>query len=156
MQYRYFMCINYSEGSLMPLMLTSALLKTIRDGPMPFIEPIANAIVGNVMSLFLAPNFKPHSALLEDQLKTVPDGGESLCGKDRTVADMMIFPLEAGQSKVRVVQDGSPARLGVRICYTREARTSGPCKRPPRLRAASNPICEQRRSELWNWPVGKS
>jgi glutathione S-transferase len=92
--------VHYSEGSLMPLMLTSPLLKTIGDWPMPFfIKPIANAIVGNVTSLFLAPNFKAHYALLEDQLKTVPDGSEYLCGKDLTVADMMSFPLEAGQSR---------------------------------------------------------
>jgi hypothetical protein len=92
--------VHYSEGSIMPLMLTSALLKTIKDEPMPlFIKPIANAIVGKVTSLFIAPNFKAHYALLEDQLKTVLDGSEYLCGRDLTVAEMVSFPLEAGQSR---------------------------------------------------------
>jgi hypothetical protein len=55
--------------------------------------------LGNVMSLFLAPNFTPHYALLEDQLKTVPDGSDYLRGKGLTAADMMSFPLEAGRSR---------------------------------------------------------
>lgn len=82
----------------MPLMLISVLLKSIKDGPVPFfIQPITNAIVGKVTSIFLTPNFKTYYTFLEDQLKIVPDGGELVCGKDLTAADiMMSFPLEAG------------------------------------------------------------
>lgn len=67
----------------------------IKKGLVPFlIRPITHAIAGKITSLFLAPNFKTHYTFLEDQLKTSPDGGEFLCGKDLTAADiLMSFPL---------------------------------------------------------------
>ena len=99
LRYRYYM--HYAEGSIMPLMLVSVIMASIKNGPVPFfIKPITNTIVGKVTSLFLTPNFKTHYAFLEDQLKTSPDGGQFLCGKDLTAADiLMSFPLEAGESR---------------------------------------------------------
>src|SRR5436305_5437106 len=66
--------------------------------------------LGNAMSLFLAPNFTPHYALLEGQLKTVPDGSDYLCGKDHTVAEMMSFPLEAGRTRSGLSKTDGPLR----------------------------------------------
>lgn len=128
LRYRYFM--HYSEGSIMSLMLISILMKSIKDAPVPFfIKPIANAIVGKVTSLFLAPNFKTHYAFLEDQLKTAPEGGEYLCGKDLTAADiMMSFPLEAGQSRSGLSKTDCPLvwayvdRLHQREAYQRSVQ----------------------------------
>jgi glutathione S-transferase len=128
LRYRYFM--HYAEGSIMPLMLISIVMKNIKDGPVPFfIKPITNAIVGKVTSIFLAPNFKTHYTFLEDQLKTAPDGGEFLCGKDLTAADiMMSFPLEAGQSRSGMSQADCPLlwayvdRLHQREAYKRSVQ----------------------------------
>jgi glutathione S-transferase len=106
--YRYFM--RYAERSIMPLMLISVLTRGIKKGPVPFlIKPITHAIVGKITSLFLAPNFKTRYTFLEDQLKTSPDGGEFLCGKNLTAADiLMSFPLEAGQSRSRMLEVDCP------------------------------------------------
>jgi glutathione S-transferase len=58
-----------------------------------------NAIASKVVSLFLKPNFETHYKFLEGQLASSPDGGEYLCGKDFSAADIMMwFPLEAGQT----------------------------------------------------------
>ena len=50
-----------------------------------------------------------HYQFLEDQLATTPDGGEYLCGKEITGADiLMSFPLEAGNSRSGVKQEDYP------------------------------------------------
>lgn len=52
-------------------------------------------------SMFLNENFRTHFGFLESQLKTSPEGGQYLCGKDLTAADiLMSFPLIAGKHKV--------------------------------------------------------
>jgi glutathione S-transferase len=122
--------MHYAEGSIMPLMLISVLMKSIKDGPVLFfIKPITNAIVGKVTSIFLAPNFKTHYAFLEDQLKTAPDGGEFLCGNSLTAADiMMSFPLEAGQTRSGMSETDCPLvwayvdRLHQREAYKRSVQ----------------------------------
>jgi glutathione S-transferase len=69
----------------MTLMAISLLMNIIKNGPAPFfIRPATNAIVGRVVSPFLAPNFKAHHTFLEDQLKISPNRGQFLCGKDLT------------------------------------------------------------------------
>ena len=52
--------------------------------------------------MFLIQNFKTHFGFLELQLKSSPDGGPYLCGKDLTAADiLMSFPLmAAGKRKL--------------------------------------------------------
>ncbi|KAI9709099.1 MAG: hypothetical protein M1820_003545 [Bogoriella megaspora] len=94
-RYRYFM--HYSEGSLMPFLVMSLVMNAIRDGPQPFfVRPITRAITNRVQSTFLAQNVKANFDFLEQQLETSPSGGEFLCGKELTGADiLMIFPLEA-------------------------------------------------------------
>ena len=61
-------------------------------------------MASQVESAFLTRNIDGNLAFLEDQLKTAPDGGPFLCGKDLTAADiLMSFPvIAAGQ---RVLQD---------------------------------------------------
>ena len=66
-----------------------------------FIKPITRGIANRVDSMFLLENYKTHFGFLESQLASSPDGGEYLCGKDLTAADiLMCFPLIAGKSKV--------------------------------------------------------
>ena len=128
LRYRHYM--HYTEGSIMPLMVIWVLVKSIKEGSVPFfIRPITNAIAGRITSLFLAPNFKTHYTFLEDQLKTCPDGGQFLCGKDLTAADiLMSFPLEAGQSRSGMTQADFPLlwayvdRLHEREAYRRSVQ----------------------------------
>jgi len=75
----------------------------IKDGPnVPWlIKPITRGIAGRVETAFLNDNFKTHFSFLNSQLATSPDGGEYLCGKDLTAADiLMSFPLIAGKKKI--------------------------------------------------------
>jgi len=66
-------------------------------------------IAGKISEGFLEPNFKAHFDFLEGQLKTSPNGGGYLCGKDLTVADiMMIFPLEAAKEWASLSQSKHP------------------------------------------------
>lgn len=82
----------------------------IRTAPVPFfIRPVTNSVANRLSSFFLEPNFKTHYAFLESQLKTSPDNGEYLCGKDLTAADiLMSFPLEAGKSRSGMTRESNP------------------------------------------------
>lgn len=56
-------------------------------------------------------------------METSPDGGEYLCGKDITGADILMeFPLEAGRSRSRMTKEAYP-RLSAYIekLHEREA-----------------------------------
>lgn len=65
-----------------------------------FIKPIINGVASKIESSFLQRNFKIHYDFLEGQLASSPDGGNFLCGKDLTAADIMLsFPLEAGKGR---------------------------------------------------------
>ena len=108
LRYRYYM--HYAEGSIMPLNLISILATSIKSSPVPFfIRPITNGIAGKIQSLFLKPNFETTFKFLESQLATSPDGGEFLCGKDLTGADiLMSFPIEAGRSRSGMTREQCP------------------------------------------------
>jgi glutathione S-transferase len=82
----------------------------IKNAPVPFfIKPITNSVASRIQTSFLNDQFKLHYQFLEDQLATSPDGGEFLCGKDLTAADiLMSFPLEAGNSRSGVQREEYP------------------------------------------------
>ncbi|KIW70182.1 hypothetical protein, variant 2 [Phialophora macrospora] len=107
---RYRMLMHYAEGSLMPLMLLSLIVGSIRNAAVPFfIKPITNSVAGKIESSFLRRNFKSHYDFLEGQLASSPDGGDYFCGKDLTAADIMLsFPLEAGQTRSGFTQSQYP------------------------------------------------
>ena len=74
----------------------------LRDSPqIPFfIKPVTGLVVGKFENMFFNPNFKTTWSFLESQISTSPDGGEFLCGKALTGADvLMSFPLIAAKSK---------------------------------------------------------
>ncbi|EXJ87413.1 glutathione S-transferase [Capronia epimyces CBS 606.96] len=127
---RYRMLMHYAEGSIMPLMLMSLLVNRVRNSPVPFfIKPITNGVASKIESSFLQRNFKTHYDFLEGQLATVPDGGNFLCGKDLTAADIMLsFPLEAGQSRSGFSKEQYPKiwayidRLHEREAYKRSVQ----------------------------------
>ncbi|ETI19790.1 hypothetical protein G647_08803 [Cladophialophora carrionii CBS 160.54] len=98
---RYRMLMHYAEGSIMPFMVLSLIVGSIRNAAVPFfIKPITNSVAGKIESGYLQRNFKSHYDFLEGQLSTSPDGGDYFCGKNLTAADIMLsFPLEAGQSR---------------------------------------------------------
>lgn len=53
--------------------------------------------------------YKLHYRFLEEQLATSPDGGEYLCGKEITGADiLMSFALEASNSRSGIKQEEFP------------------------------------------------
>ena len=124
-RYRFFM--HYAEGSIMPLMLMALIVASkayqhvssvfcayhcldIKNSPVPFfIKPITNAIANKINTLFLEPNFKNHYQFLENQLATSPDGGEYLCGREITGADILMeFPLVAGAERSGRTKEAYP------------------------------------------------
>ncbi len=91
-----------------------------------FIKPITNGVANKIISTFLQPQFETHYKFLESQLATSPDGGDFLCGKDLTAADvLMSFPLEAGESRSGMKKEQFPKiwayvdRLHAREAYKR-------------------------------------
>jgi glutathione S-transferase len=61
-----------------------------------FVRPLTRAIANQLIAALCFPNMKKHADLLESYLNTSPDGGEYLCGKDLTGADIMLaYPLIA-------------------------------------------------------------
>ncbi|KAL8696272.1 MAG: hypothetical protein Q9201_007742 [Fulgogasparrea decipioides] len=108
LRYRYYM--HYAEGTLMPYLVTSVLLGAIRARSPFFLKPIANAIAGNVESMFLKPNLGNNFSFLEDQLRSAPDGGGYLCGSKLTGADiLMIFPLSSVKGRFGFTKGKYPA-----------------------------------------------
>ncbi|KAL8965845.1 MAG: hypothetical protein Q9183_003660 [Haloplaca sp. 2 TL-2023] len=108
LRYRYLM--HYAEGTLMPLLVTALLLNTIKAKSPFFIKPIANAIVGNIQSMYLNPNLEQNFSLLEDQVKSAPNGGGYLCGSKLTGADIMLsFPLGAAKGRSTFSKEKYPA-----------------------------------------------
>lgn len=75
-----------------------------------FIKPIANAIAGNIGSMFVRPNLESNFSFLESQLKSAPDGGGFLCGSKLTGADiLMSFPLGAAKGQFGFTKEKYPA-----------------------------------------------
>ncbi|KAL8690922.1 MAG: hypothetical protein Q9218_003735, partial [Villophora microphyllina] len=108
LRYRYYM--HYAEGTLMPYLVIALLLMNIRTKSPFFIKPIANAIAGNIESMFLNPNLKTNLSFLEDQIKSAPDGGGFLCGSKLTGVDiLMSFPLGAAKGRVGFTNAEYPA-----------------------------------------------
>lgn len=67
-------------------------------------RPITSIVASQVEAAFLTRNVEGNLAFLEDQLKTAPEGGPFLCGKELTAADILIsFPIIA--AKQRALQD---------------------------------------------------
>ena len=86
------------------------LLIAIKQSPVPFfIRPVTNGVASKITNMFLQPNFETHFKFLESQLETSPDGGNFLCGRDLTGADiLMSFALEAAESRSGLPKEQFP------------------------------------------------
>ncbi|KAF4550780.1 Glutathione S-transferase-like protein 3 [Elsinoe fawcettii] len=95
LRYRFYM--HYAEGSLMSMLVTRYIFGALTGPEVPFfIKPITKAIVGKMNTMLFDPNMKTNFDFLESQIASSPDGGEYLCGKGLTAADiLMSFPLVA-------------------------------------------------------------
>ncbi|GAB7366892.1 hypothetical protein MBLNU230_g1253t2 [Neophaeotheca triangularis] len=122
MRYRFFM--HYAEGSLMSLMLISVFIDQIAASPVPFfIKPVTRGIADKVYNLYLTDNFAAHFAFLNGQLETSPQGGEYLCGKELTAADIMLsFPLMASVKRGKI-EEGANAKLRAYVKKLEEDET---------------------------------
>lgn len=121
---RYRMFMHYAEGSIMPLIVIALLVQNIKNSPVPFfIRPITNSIAARIQTSYLNSQFELHYQFLEDQLATSPEGGEYLCGKALTSADiLMSFPLEFVNSRGGVKQERFPRVFAyLEKLYEREA-----------------------------------
>ncbi|KAJ5247730.1 hypothetical protein N7468_002713 [Penicillium chermesinum] len=99
MRYRYFM--HYVEGSLMPFLVMTLVNDTIRNSPPFFVRPITSIVASQVESNFLTRNVEGNLEFLEERLKTAPDGGPFICGKNLTAADILLsFPVIAAGGRV--------------------------------------------------------
>ena len=124
-RYRYFM--HYGEGSLMPYLVVWLVMNSkspfisicksklknfptgIKKNSPFFVKPISNAIVANVSSMFLEPNFETNLAFLESQVASSPNGGQYLCGTELTGADIMLsFPLVPVKGHVGFTKEKCP------------------------------------------------
>lgn len=66
-----------------------------------FVKPVVNLVTSGIESGYLNPNYKTHFDFLESQIASSPDGGEYLCGRELSGADiLMSFPLGAAKGRV--------------------------------------------------------
>lgn len=83
--------------------MTQVLMWTIaiRNSPPFFVRPITNIVASQVENQFLTRNVEGNLAFLEEQLRTSPDGGQFICGKELTAADILLsFPVIAVTMRV--------------------------------------------------------
>ncbi|KAI1344302.1 glutathione S-transferase [Xylariaceae sp. FL0016] len=92
-------CLHYVEGSLMQMMMIAMVLNGIKGPDVPFfIRPITAMVSNQVFKMMILPNAKKHLGFLEKLLET--SGGDYLCGKDLTSADILIsFGLISAKDK---------------------------------------------------------
>ena len=61
--------LHYAEGTFMPLMILSLIMRRIASAPMPFfVKPVARGIVAKVRSGYLDPNLERNLAFMESSL----------------------------------------------------------------------------------------
>lgn len=89
----YLYWLHYAEGSLMPLLIISLILKRVDGRKMPFfVKPIAKKITDGVRASFLTPQLKLHLDHIEQHLSGKTwFVGETISGADV----MMSFGLQA-------------------------------------------------------------
>ena len=87
--------LHYSEGTFMPLMILSLVMRRIESAPMPFfIRPVAKGIVSKVRDGYLDPNVARNLAFMESSLAR----SGWFCGDRMTAADIqMSFAVEAAE-----------------------------------------------------------
>ena len=121
--------LHYAEGTFMPLMIISLILRRIESAKMPFfVKPIAKGIVAKVRDNYLDANVKRNLDFMEGELN------DSLwfCGDELSAADIqMSFALEAAEVRTNL-RDEYPnlaaflERMRGRPAWQRALKKGGP------------------------------
>ncbi|KAJ2989733.1 hypothetical protein NUW58_g3316 [Xylaria curta] len=92
--------LHFVEGSFMSTLMIAVVIGMLKSNKIPFfIRPITGMVANQVLSSFVLPNLKSQLAFLEKQLET--SGGDFLCGKSLTSADILIsFGLVSVKEKI--------------------------------------------------------
>ncbi|KAI0538475.1 putative glutathione S-transferase [Xylaria digitata] len=81
--------LHFVEGSFMSTMMMAVVMGMLKSNKVPFfLRPITSMVANQILSSFVLPNVKGQLAFLEKQLET--SGGDFLCGKSLTSADILI------------------------------------------------------------------
>ncbi|KAI1747916.1 putative glutathione S-transferase [Xylaria castorea] len=81
--------LHFVEGSFMSTLMMAVVVNMLKSNKVPFfIRPITGMVANQVLSSFVLPTLKGQLAFLEKQLET--SGGNFLCGKNLTSADVLI------------------------------------------------------------------
>ncbi len=85
-RYRYF--LHYAEGSLMPPLLVSLIVRRIEKAPVPFfLRPVVKSIGGRVRKAYVGPELARHAGFLEEHLASRPwFAGEAFSAADIAMA----------------------------------------------------------------------
>ncbi|MGK2926755.1 MAG: glutathione S-transferase family protein [Lysobacterales bacterium] len=121
--------LHYAEGTFMPLMILSLIMRRIAAAPMPFfVKPIARSIVTKVRSGYLDPNLERNLAFMESSLAVA----DWFCGERMTAADIqMSFAVEAAAVRANL-RDNCPRladfleRIHARPAYRAALEKGGP------------------------------
>lgn len=121
--------LHYAEGTFMPLMILSLIMRRIAAAPMPFfVKPVARGIVARVRSGYLDPNLERNLTFMESSLA----GSDWFCGERMTAADIqMSFAVEAAAVRTDL-RDDCPRladfleRIHARPAYRAALEKGGP------------------------------
>jgi glutathione S-transferase len=121
--------LHYAEGTFMPMMILSLILRRIESAPMPFfVRPVARGIVAKVRGGYLDPNLERNLAFMESSLAR----SDWFCGDRMSAADIqMSFPVEAASVRANLT-DQCPRlanfleRIHARPAYRAALEKGGP------------------------------
>ncbi|RWA12929.1 hypothetical protein EKO27_g2146 [Xylaria grammica] len=81
--------LHFVEGSFMSTLMMAVVIGMLKSNKVPFfLRPITSIVANQILSSFVLPNLKGQLGFLEKQLET--SGGDFLCGKNLTSADVLI------------------------------------------------------------------
>ncbi len=121
--------LHYAEGSYMPLMILSLVIRRIETAPMPFFaKPVARGIADKVRKGYLDANVRRHTEYLEQHLS----GSTWFCGERFSGADIqMSFAVEAAEVRTDLGEHyprlaGFLEKIRARPAYARALERGGP------------------------------
>ena len=125
---RYIYWLHFAEGSAMPPLLMTLILRRIRKSGPFFVRPIARRIADTVLDGFVTPNIVRQLAFMESELAARP----WFAGDEFSAADVqMSFPLEVaavrgGLDKHYPRLTDFLARIHARPTYQAALKRGGP------------------------------
>lgn len=94
--------LHFVEGTFLSTLLRGVVIGMLKSKNVPFfIRPVTSMVANQILSSFIQPNLQRQLAFLEQQLET--SGGDFLCGKNLSSADVLIsFGLISAKDRVSV------------------------------------------------------